>query len=170
MATQLTRDGKAINLMKNMGIITMTVMTVAMTEALSDMAKKMGQALGEAFVTAVKPEDAGKWRAEYEKNAKEIPVDIVSEVRSTMKDIDEQYKSDPEKFKAIISNHGFDEMLKVVAKYDVSLPKLTESMDEKALSMYVVLALAGDKTISPLFKELMELQAKMAQEMEKGQN
>ena len=166
MATP-TRDEKALNLMKNMGVIMMTTMTIAMAEALSGVAKKFGESLGEALVTATSPKDAGKFKAEYEKNTKNIPLDILSEVKNCKKEVDEQYKANPGKFKAIIASPIFDDMLKVVGKHDIALPRLTEAMDEKALSMYVALALADDKTISPLLRELNELQAKLAEEMEK---
>lgn len=157
MPIQLTRDEKCINMTKNMAIITSTVMTISMTAAIADVVKKFGQALGGAIVSGVNPNELKKWNEAYAENTKKIPQDILAEVKNTKKQFDEQQRSDPEGLRRFVSNPVFDEGVKIVEKYDLPLPKITEPIDETALSFYVSLVLADDKQVGPMFKELMEL-------------
>lgn len=61
-----------------------------------------------------------------------------------------------QEFESLLSDPAFDVGPRIIEKYDFKLPKLTEEIDDNALSQYSQLLLSEDVGFAKMFKELAE--------------
>ena len=78
---------------------------------------------------------------------------MISDIR---KDIYAQLSQKRMELEPMLSDPAFAVGPKIIAKYDFNLPKLTQELDDNALSRYSQLLVSEDADFAKMFKELTE--------------
>jgi hypothetical protein len=147
------RETKILNAMANTSVLLMSTMmgafTTLMVDATSAMASGMAEAMGGK-------EAQNKVSQEIKQEAPEVNEKVKAMISDIRKDIYAQMKEKRLEFKSLLSDPAFDVGPRIIEKYDFKLPKLTEELDDKALSQYSQLLLSEDAGFAKLFKELAE--------------
>jgi hypothetical protein len=145
------RIDKIMNLVANSSIILMSVMMGAfsqvMVKATGAMASGMAGALGGKEAEDKVTKEIEKGNSEVEDKMKEM----VLEVR---KDIYSQIGQKRKEMEKLLGDPVFDAGPKIIEKYDVKLPKLTEKLDDGTLSAYTRLLVSEDPGFAEMFKQL----------------
>lgn len=78
---------------------------------------------------------------------------MISDIR---KDLYSQMRQKRQELEPLLSDPAFEAGPKIIEKYDFKLPKLTQELDDKALSQYSQLLISEDVRFAKMFKELTE--------------
>lgn len=78
---------------------------------------------------------------------------MISDIR---KDLYIQMRQKRQELEPLLSDPAFEAGPKIIGKYDFKLPKLTQELDDKALSQYLQLLISEDVRFAKMFKELTE--------------
>jgi hypothetical protein len=145
------REKKIMNCVANTSIILMSTMMGAFTEvmvsATGEMASGIAGALGGEEVGEKVEKDFKREKPEVDKKMKTM----ISDIR---KDIYIQLGQKSKEMTPFLSDSVFDMGPKIIEKYEFKLPKLTEELDDTALSQYTKLLVNEDPNFTEMFKEL----------------
>ncbi len=148
------RETKILNAMANTSILLMSTMMGAFTNlmvaATSGMASGMVEAMG-----GKEAED--KVSQEIKQGTPEINEKMKAMISDIRKDIYAQMTKKKQEFESLLSDPTFDVGPKIIEKYNFKLPKLTQELDDNALSQYSQkLLIREDESFAKMFKELAE--------------
>ena len=145
------REKKIINAILNTSIILMSTLMNAFTEVMVNttdaMASGMAEATGGKEAGVQVHREVKQKLPEVDKKMKKL----ISDVR---KDVYIQIGQKTKEIAPLLSNHTFDNGLKIIEKYHFQLPTLAEELDDDALSHYAKLLASEDSIFVELFKEL----------------
>ncbi len=153
LSSESDRETKILNAMANTTILLMSTMMGAFTNlmvaATSAMASGMAEAMG-----GKEAED--KVSQEIKQGTPEINEKIKAMISDIRKDIYAQMTKKKQEFESLLSDPAFDIGPRIIEKYDFKLPKLTQELDDNALSQYTQLLISEDESFAKMFKELSE--------------
>ena len=127
----------------------MGAFTNIMANATSAITSGMAEAMGGK-------EAQNKVNQEIKQGFPEVDEKIKAMISDIRKEIYSQMKKKKQKFGSLLSDPAFDVGPRIIEKYDFRLPKLTEELDNNALSQYSQLLLSEDAGFDKMFKELAE--------------
>jgi Spy/CpxP family protein refolding chaperone len=153
LSSESDRETNILNAMANTTILLMSTMMGAFTNlmvaATSAMASGMAEAMG-----GKEAED--KVSQEIKEGTPEINEKIKAMISDMRKDIYAQMTKKKQEFESLLSDPAFDVGPRIIEKYDFKLPKLTQELDDNALSQYTQLLIREDESFAKMFKELAE--------------
>ena len=147
------RETKILNAMANTSVLLMSTMMGAFTNLMVDATSAVASGMAEAM-GGKEAED--KVNQEIKQGAPEVNEKIKAMISDIRKDIYSQMKEKKQEFETLLSDPAFDVGPGIIEKYDFKLPKLTEELDDNALSQYSKLLLSEDAFFAKMFKELAE--------------
>lgn len=153
LSSELDREAKILNAMANTSVLLMSTMMGAFTNLVVDATSAMASGMAEAMGGK---EAQDKVSQEMKQGAPEVNEKIKAMISDIRKDIYAQMREKRREFKSLLSDPAFDAGPRIVEKYDFKLPKLTEELDDDALSKYSQLLLSEDAGFAEMFKDLAE--------------
>lgn len=144
-----------LNMVVNSSVLMMTAMTTGMTSAMGEVAAVMDEAISGAFGAEAGKKSGDELRSEIKNNATAREIE---ELKKSLADMTAQItrkivaftEEDRAEFLEDINHESYDKAFDAINKADFGLPKITESLDEVALSKYL-------KIHDPRFDEIMQL-------------
>ncbi len=100
-----------------------------MVDATSAMASGMAEAMGGKEVQ-------DKVSQEIKQGIPEVNQKVKAMISDIRRDICAQMREKRQEFESLLSDPTFDVGPRIIEKYDFKLPKLTEEIDDNALSQY----------------------------------
>jgi hypothetical protein len=146
------RETKILTAMANTSVLLMSTMMGGLTNLMVDATIAMASGMAEAM-GGKEAED--KVNQEIKQGAPEVNEKIKTMISDIRKDIYSQMSEKKREFESL-SDPAFDVGPKIIEKYDFKMPKLTEELDENALSQYSQLLSSEDAGFVKMFKELAE--------------
>jgi hypothetical protein len=123
------RETKILNVICNTTILLMSVMTETFTSIFTKLSKEMITAITTGLDA---PADTiKKIHGETNNMQNELPKQIREQLLAMKIDVITQMKEKKEKFTSLIADRKFDEGIKIVGRYNFSLPKLSSDLDEQ---------------------------------------
>jgi hypothetical protein len=144
------RETKIINVLCNTSLVLMAMLTEAISTVFTTLSKEMITALSTSFGGG---DDAMKNRDDLDK---QIPEQLRKELMTMKQDFSKQLHEKRQELGPLLADPRFDTGIAIVERSSVSLPKLTQELDERSLFGYLALLLADDPSVTTLFKELFE--------------
>jgi hypothetical protein len=144
------RETKIFNLLCNVSLILMTMITDAFSQVFTNITKEMVEAISSSFGA---PQDTSKSLDDLEKK---FPEQLRKELISMKTDLQKQFDEKKENISTLLSNPQFDTGLAIIDRVSLPLPKLTEDLDERSLLGYLALLQTEDPQVSSMFTELFE--------------
>jgi F0F1-type ATP synthase membrane subunit b/b' len=145
------REDKIINSMVNTSVILMSTMMGAfaqvMVTATGALASGMAEAMGGK-------EEGDKVNGEIKQKIPEVDQKMKAMISDIRKDIYSQIGQKRKELEPFLSDSVFDGGPKIIEKYDFSLPKLTQELDDNVLAQYSQLLVSGDIRFAKMFKGL----------------
>ena len=149
----LTREDKVMNAMINTSVILMSTMmgafTQVMVSATGAMAQGMAQAMGGKEAGNQVNHEVTQKLPEADQKMKEM----ISDIR---KNIYAQMAQKKKELAPLLSDPAFEEGPRIIEKYDFKLPRLTEELDDNALTHYSQLIANEDPGFAKMFGELAQ--------------
>ena len=146
-------EDKIIYAISNTSVILMSMMMGAFTTVIGSTMGAMASGMAEAIGGK---EASDKVDKEIKKDQPELDVKIKSMISDIRKDIYSQMKQKKQELEQILSDPTFAVGPKIIEKYDFNLPRLTQELDDNALSQYSQLLVSEDERFVNMFKELTE--------------
>jgi hypothetical protein len=148
------RETKILNVICNTTILLMSIMTEAFTSIFTKLSKEMMTTITTGLDA---PADTIKEiHGETNNIQNELPKQIREQLLAMKIDVTAQMKEKKEKFTSLIADRKFDEGIKIVGRYNFSLPKLSSDLDERSLLGYMVLLQENNEQFTKMFQELLE--------------
>jgi DNA-binding transcriptional MerR regulator len=145
------REKKIMNSVLNTSIILMSTLMNAFNEVVVNATDAMASGMAEA----IGGKEAGdQVHREVRQKLPEVDEKMKKLISDVRKDVYIQIGQKIKEIAPLLSNHTFDNGLKIIKKYDFQLPSLTEELDDNALGHYAKLLASEDSTFVELFKEL----------------
>jgi hypothetical protein len=101
-------------------------------------------------------EASDKVDQEIKQGFPEIDEKMKAGISDLRKEIYSQMNQKRLELEQALSDPAFEVGPKIIEKYDFNLPKLTQALDDTALSKYSQLLISKDESFSKMFKELTE--------------
>lgn len=149
-SNQEDRETKILNLLCNTSLVLMTMLTEAVSQVFTSITKEMVTALSTGMGSS---QDVSASLNDLEKN---IPEKLRAELMTMKNDLQKQLNEKKQELSGLLSDPRFDEGIAIAERASVSLPKLTQDLDERALFGYLTLLQAEDPPVSAMFKDLFE--------------
>lgn len=149
-STQEDRETKILNLLCNTSLVLMTMLTEAVSQVFTSITKEMVTALSTGMGSS---QDVSANLNDLEKN---IPEKLRAELMTMKNDLQKQLNEKKQELSGLLSDRRFDEGIAIAERASVSLPRLTQDLDERALFGYLALLQAEDPAVSAMFKDLFE--------------
>jgi len=149
-SNQEEREAKILNLLCNTSLVLMTMLTEAVSQVFTSITKEMVTALSTGMGSS---QDVSASLNDLEKN---IPEKLRAELMTMKNDLQKQLNEKKQELTGLLSDPRFDEGIAIAERASVSLPKLTQDLDERALFGYLALLQAEDPAVSAMFKDLFE--------------
>jgi uncharacterized membrane protein len=147
------RETKILNAMANTSVLLMSTMMGAFTNLMVDATSAMASGMAEAMGGK---EVQDKVSQEIKQGIPEVNQKVKAMISDIRRDICAQMREKRQEFESLLSDPTFDVGPRIIEKYDFKLPKLTEEIDDNALSQYSQLLLSEDVGFAKMFKELAE--------------
>jgi hypothetical protein len=144
------RETQIFNLLCNVSLILMTMITDAFSQVFTNITKEMVTAISSSFGA---PQDTSKNLDDLEK---EFPEQLRKELMSMKTDLQKQFNEKKENISMLLTDPRFDNGLALIERVSLPLPKLTEDLDERSLLGYLALLQTEDPQVSAMFTELFE--------------
>jgi hypothetical protein len=144
------RETKILNLLCNTSLILMTMITEAFSQVFANLTKEMVNAFSNSVGA---PQDTSKNLDDLEKN---LPDKLRKELMTMKSDLQKQLKEKKQDLGSLLADPCFDTGIAIVERVSLSLPKLTQDLDERALLGYLALLQTEDPQVSAMFKDLFE--------------
>jgi len=148
------REMKILNIMSNISILLMSVMTEAFSAVFSEMTEGLVQSLTTSL--GVSEKEAKKGSDKFQELKTKIPQQVIEQMAAMKADIKAQLQGKQRDIESLIANPSFDEGIRIAERYKIGLPTLTQDLDELSLLGYLTLLKANDPTCTKMFQELME--------------
>jgi hypothetical protein len=146
-------EDKIIYAMANTSIILMSMMMGAFTQMIGSSMGAMASGMAEAFGGK---EVSDKVDQEIKQGLPEIDEKMKAGILDLRKEIYSQMNQKRKELEQALSDPAFEVGPKIIEKYDFNLPKLTQALDDTALSKYSQLLVTEDERFTKMFKELTE--------------
>lgn len=146
-------EDKIIYAISNTSVILMSMMMGAFTQVIGSTMGAMASGMAEAMGGK---EASDKVDEEMKKEQPELDAKMKSMISDIRKDIYSQMKQKKQELEQILSDPTFAFGPKIIEKYNFNLPKLTQELDDNALSQYSQLLVSEDERFVKMFKELTE--------------
>jgi hypothetical protein len=146
-------EDKIIYAMANTSIILMSMMMGAFTQMIGPSMGAMASGMAEAFGGK---EASDKVDQEIKQGLPEIDEKMKAGILDLRKEIYSQMNQKRKELEQALSDPAFEVGPKIIEKYDFNLPKLTQALDDTALSKYSQLLVTEDERFTKMFKELTE--------------
>jgi len=146
-------EDKIIYAIANTSVILMGMMMGAFTQVVGSTMGAMASGIAGAFGGK---EASDKVDQEIKHDLPEIDAKMKAGISDMKKEIYSQMKEKGQEFKAMLADPAFELGPKIIEKYDFNLPKLTQELDDKALSQYSQLLVSEDPCFVEMFKKLTE--------------
>ncbi len=139
--------------MANTSVILMSTIMGAFTDVIVNATGAMASGMAEAMGGK---EAADNVNREIKQGLPEIDEKMKAMISDLRKDIYSQMKQKKQELMPLLSDPAFEVGPKIIEKYDFKLPKLTEELDDNALTQYSQLLVGEDIRFAKMFKELAE--------------
>jgi hypothetical protein len=146
-------EDKIIYAMANTSVILMSMMMGLFTQMLGSTMGAMASGMAEAIGGK---EASDKVNLEIKQGLPEIDDKMKAGISDLRKEIYSQMTKKRQELELVFSDPVFEVGPKIIEKYDFNLPKLTEKLDDDALSQYSKLLVSEDIRFVKMFKELTE--------------
>jgi hypothetical protein len=146
-------EDKIINAMANTSVILMGMVMGAFTQVVGSTMGAMASGMAEAFGGK---EASDKVDQEIKQGLPEIDEKMKAGISDLRKEIYAQMNQKRQELELVLSDPAFEVGPKIIEKYDFNLPKLTQALDDTALSKYSQLLVSEDERFTKMFKELTE--------------
>ncbi len=153
LPSELDRETKILNAMANTSVLLMSTMMGAFTNLVVDATSAMASGMAEVMGGKETQDEVSQ---EIKQRAPEVNEKIKAMISDIRKDIYAQMREKKLEFKSLLSDPAFDAGPRIIENYDFKLPKLTEELDDNALSQYSQLLLSQDASFAKMFKDLAE--------------
>lgn len=130
-----SRDDKIRNLLLNQSVIFMGLFE----EALADVGDRLAET------------------KDVSGSARNLVSELLSEIREEAL---AQIPSPPE-LERHVADPAFDEGIEIAERYDLNLPRLTESLDDMTLASYIFLLKGGNPDATRMLRELQDWQKRL---------
>ena len=144
------RETKILNVLCNTSILLMTIMTEAFSEMFTNISKEMMTAVATGFGA---PEDATN---KIDALHQQLPDHLRKELMTMKNDLTKHLIEKRKELSPILANPIFDHGVAIVERTPLSLPLLTQDLDEHSLLGYLTLLQANDPQVTTMLKELLE--------------
>jgi hypothetical protein len=151
--SETIREDKIIYAMANTSVILMSMMMGLFTQMLGSTMGAMASGMAEAIGGK---EALDKVNLEIKQGLPEIDDKMKAGISDLRKEIYSQMTKKRQELELVFSDPIFEVGPKIIEKYDFNLPKLTEKLDDDALSQYSKLLVGEDIRFAKMFKELTE--------------
>jgi len=146
-------EDKVIYAMANTSVILMSTMMGAFTQVIGSTMGTMASGMAEAIGGK---EASDKVSQEIKQGLPEIDAKMKAMISDLRKDIYTQMGQKRKELERMLSDPTFKIGPKIIEKYNFNLPKLTQELDDNALSQYSQLLVSEDVCFGKMFKELTE--------------
>lgn len=151
--TENNREKRIMNAIVNTSIILMSTLMGGFAEFMATTVGTMASGMAEATGDKEASENIQK---EIKQKLPEVTDKMKAMMSDVRKDIYSQMAQKREEIEPFLSDPIYDAGLSKIDKYDFGIPKLTEELDDEALTQYSYLLISEDATFAELFKELTE--------------
>ncbi len=146
-------EDKIIYAMANTSVILMSIMMGAFSQVIVNATGAMASGMAEAMGGK---EASDKVDQEIKHGLPEVDEKMKAMISEIRKDLYSQMEQKRQELKPLLSDPASEVGPRIVDKYDFKLPKLTQELDDKALSQYSKLLVSEDVDFAKMFKELTE--------------
>jgi len=146
-------EDKIINAMVNTSVILMSTMMGSFTQVIGSTMGAMASGMAEAMGGK---EASNKVNQEINQGLPEIDGKMKAMISDLRKDIYSQMRQKRQELEPMLSDPVFKVGPEIIEKYDFNLPKLTQELDDNALTRYSQLLVSEDVRFGNMFKELTE--------------
>jgi F0F1-type ATP synthase membrane subunit b/b' len=146
-------EDKIIYAVANTSVILMSIMMGAFTQVIGSTMGTMASGMAEALGGK---EASDKVDQEIKQGLPEVDAKMKTMISDLRKDIYAQMIQKRQELKQMLSDPTFELGPKIIEKYDFNLPKLTQELDDNALTQYSQLLISENADFAKMFKELTE--------------
>jgi hypothetical protein len=146
----LDRETKILNLLCNISLLLMMLITEAFSEIFTNISKEMITAITTSLGSA---EDSTK---NIEDLQKKLPTHLRDELMTMKNDLIKQLTEKRKELGSLLEDPRFDIGITIVERTPLPLPQLTQDLDERFFLSYLVLLQTNDPRFSTMFQELLE--------------
>jgi hypothetical protein len=150
---------KTTTAMRNLMMVQMSLMAVAMESALKHVSSTFASALSEVFGGDADPEGV------KQQIAQKIDGKLVAEIAETRKGFQPAPQEELDELRARYPEEEVAKLDAIQEKHNLPLPRLTQELSDEELAAYLALALADDEKVGDYLQDMMgwfeSLQAKL---------
>src|SRR5665647_369702 len=150
---EVVLEDKIIYAMANTSVILMSIMMGAFSQVIGSTMGAMASGMAEAMGGK---EASDKVDQEIKQELPEVDAKMKTMISDLRKDIYAQMKQKRQELKQMLFDPTFEVGPKIIEKYDFNLPKLTQELDDNALTQYSQLLISENVNFAKMFKELTE--------------
>lgn len=143
------REAKIFNLLCNISLLLMALVTSAFAELLTTVSKEMVAAIY-ASLDAAEADTKN-----LEDLQRTLPQNITDELLHMKQDLETQLMEKKQEMASFLSDPRFDAGIAIVEHTPFPLPKLTQDLSESHLLGYLALLQTSDQRFSTMFQELL---------------
>jgi uncharacterized membrane protein len=145
------RGNEIMNAMVNTSVILMSTMMGAFTQVVANATGALVSGMAEAIGGKEAGDKVGE---EFRQELPEVDAKMKAMISDIRKDIYAQMVQKRKEIEPLLSDPVFEVGPKIIDKYDFKLPKLTQELDDTALTQYSHLLVSEDPRFAKMFKEL----------------
>ena len=150
---QTGRENKIMNLIVNTSVILMGTLMGGLTEAMMNVTGAMAGGMA----GAVAGEEAGEEVSrEFKQKLPEVDDKMKEMIADVRKDLYVQMEQKKKEIEPYLADPVFDVGPEKIDKYDFSLPKLTEELDDSTIAQYAYLLVSEDQNFAEMFTEITD--------------
>lgn len=149
-----TREVQIFNILCNISILLMSLMTEAFTDAFTNLSKEMITAMTTGLGAPLNTRN--KIQRETNQLHTELPKQFREQLLTMKTEITTQLHEKKETLAPLIIDKKFDEGIAIVERYTFNLPKFSSDLDECALFGYIALLKENNEQFTAMFQELVE--------------
>jgi hypothetical protein len=150
----IDRETKILNVMCNISILLMSLVTEAFSDLFTGIAEGMVQAISANLNPS--EENIKERTGEIQDLETKIPRQFREQMITMKTDIQKQIQERKQDILALIADPVFDKGIAIAEHYNTRLPRLTQDLDELSLLSYIALLKENDPQCTKMFQELME--------------
>jgi hypothetical protein len=139
--------------MANTSVLLMSTMMGAFTQVVVNATGAMASGMAEAMGGK---EAGDKVNQEIKQGLPEVDEKMKEMISDIRKDLYSQMKQKSKELEPLLSDPAFEVGPKIIEKYEFNLPKLTQELNDTALTKYSQLLMSENKLFVKMFKELTE--------------
>ena len=144
------RETKILNILCNVSILLMIILTDAFSKMFTNLSKEMIVAL---TTNQGNPENDTK---NIEDLQKKLPHHLREELITMKKELNLQLKEKRKELGPLLTDSRFDKGIRIVEHAPLQQPLLSKDLDERSLLTCLTLLQANDPTFTTMFQQLLE--------------